>query len=232
MNKKTAHHNQGFTAPPIVIIGAVIVILVIIGFASGALKGSFKVSVNNQATPSPVEETQESAKETVEETPAPTSTPAPASTSTFKTFTSEDMNLSFEYPEDWDVKESSDNVTIALMEEGKTNNAAAAITAVSKPLGSVKGLQFSSIVDLQRTALKKEFNVSEFTVDKETKIGEKAAWILEFNGNISGNALTGKYLTTVDDDNMYAITVLADEDKWSRYSADLQKVLDTFKVLK
>lgn len=231
MNKSAQiNQNQKGFAPPILIIGGIVVVLIIIGIASGGLKGSFKVSVNNQPTPQPTQETTEA--NSLQETP--TSTPASTSNSNsaFKTFTSEKMNISFEYPESWNVNETSDNITISLMEEGKTNNAAAAITAISKPLGSAKGFQFASIVDMQRVALKKEFNVSEFIVDKETKVGNKEARLLEFEGTISGNPLTGKYLTTADEDNIYAITVLADADKWSKYSADLQKALDNFKLLK
>lgn len=222
--------QRGIVAHPLLIIGAVVVVLVIIGVASGGLKGSFKVTVNNQATPSPAQETTE--EKTPEETPTSTPTPVPASSSNFKTFTSEEKNISFEYPEEWNLKDTSNNVTISLMEEGKTNNAAAAISAVAKPLGSAKGFQFASIVDMQRVALKNEFSVSEFTVDKETQVGDKEARLLEFSGTISGNPLTGRYLTTADKDNVYAITVMADSDKWSKYSGDLQKVLDSFKVLK
>lgn len=222
---KSAQKEKGFIAPPIAIIGAVVVGIIVIGIVSGGLKGSFKVTTDGQSSQ------QQSSEETnSQKASAPTS--APTSSSNFKTFTSEEINVSFEYPAEWKVNESSDTVTIALMEEGKTNNAAAAITAVNRPLGSAKDLQFSSIVDMQRAALKKEFNTTDFSVDKEVKVGDKEARLLEFTGNISGNSLTGKFLTTADKNNIYAITALADSDKWSKYSGDLQKALDSFKVLK
>lgn len=227
MNKTAQDSQKGF-APIVLIIGGIVVVLIIIGIASGGLTGSFKVTTNNQPTPKPPEEVTETTNSEVQ--PSPTS--APSTSSAFKTFTSDEKNLSFEYPESWNVQDTSDNVTVSLMEEGKTNNAAAAISAISKPLGSAKGFQFASIVDMQRVALKNEFNVSEFAVDKETKVGTKEARLLEFSGTISGNPLTGRYLTTADADNIYAITVMADTDKWSKYSADLQKALDSFKVLK
>ncbi|MBI2338418.1 hypothetical protein HYU95_04510 [Candidatus Daviesbacteria bacterium] len=231
MNKSARINQKGFVASPPMIIGGIIVLVVIVLLVAG---GNFKFSAKLNPTGQKQTATSDttSSKETVEETSAPTPTPAPESTSTFKTFTSEEMNLSFEYPEDWKINEASDAVTISLMEEGKTNNAAAAISAVSKPLGSAKGFQFASIVDMQRVALKKEFSVQDFTVDNETKVGDNEARILEFQGTISGNSLTGKYLTTADKENIYAITVLADTDKWSKYSGDLQKTLDSFKVLK
>lgn len=229
---KSAHFDyaqckqKGFVASPPMIIGGIIALVVVFLLVAG---GSFKFS----AKMTPTEQNQAATSETTpEEAPTPIPTSSPVSASTFKTFTSEDMNISFEYPEEWIVKETSDTVTIALIEEGTTNNAAAAITAINRPLGSAKGLQFASVVDLQKVALKKEFNTSEFTVDEETKIGNKEARLLGFDGNISGNPLTGRYLTTIDENNIYAMTVLADADKWSKYSADLQKALDSFKVLK
>lgn len=223
--KKSAPTNQkGFAASPPVIIGGIVIVVIIVLLVAG---GKFKFSANI----TPTEKNQTITSESVtQETPTPT--PAPVSTSTFKTFTSESMNLSFEYPEDWTVKETSDTITIALIEEGTTNNAAAAITAIKRSLGSAKGLQFASVVDLQKVALKKEFNTSEFTVDETTKIGDKEARLLGFEGNISGNTLTGRYLTTIDEDNIYAMTVLTDADKWSKYAGDLQKALNSFKILK
>lgn len=228
MNKISA--QQKGIAAPILIIGVIVVVLIIIGIASGGLKGSFKVTVDKQSTPPPAEET--TTETTPEETPTPQPTSEASNSSTFKTFTSKNFNISFEYPDTWDVKETSDNVTVSLMEEGKTNNAAAAISAVSKPLGSAKGFQFASIVDMQRVPLKKEFNVAEFEIDKATKVGSLEARLLGFSGSIAGNTITGRYLTTADEDNLYAMTVMADSDKWSKYSSDLQKTLDSFKVLK
>ena len=217
---KSALSQKGFIASPIVLVGVAVVVLVIIGIASGGLKGSFKITTNQQAP----------AGTTSQGEPTPTS--APQSNTSFKTYTSTSMNFSFEYPENWKVQEGSSNVTIALMEEGKTNNAAALITAMSGPLGNSKDLQFASIVDMQKVAIKKEFGNSSFTVDKATKVGGLEARLLEFSGSMSGNPLTGKYLTTADKENIYAITVLADTDKWSKYSGDLQKALDSFKILK
>lgn len=222
MNKSTLTNQKGFAASLPIIIGGIIVLVVVLLVAGGNFKFSAKIT--------PTEKSQTTTSDTTsEETPTPT--PSSISTSTFKTFTSGSMNLSFDYPEDWTVKETSDTITIALIEEGTTNNAAAAITAINRPLGSAKGLQFASVVDLQKIALKKEFNTSEFTVDKTTKIGGKEARLLGFEGNISGNPLTGRYLTTIDNNNIYAMTVLADSDKWSKYSGDLQKALDSFKLL-
>lgn len=223
--KESAQINQkGFVASPPMIIGGVVVLVIVVLLVAG---GNFKFS----AKMTPTGENQAATSETTTEE-VPTPTPSPVSTSNFKTFTSEDMGFSFDYPEDWTVKETSDTVTIALIEEGTTNNAAAAITAINRPLGNAKDLQFASIVDLQKVAIKKEFNNSDFTVDEETKIGDKEARLLGFEGNISGNSLTGRYLTTVDKNNIYAMTVLADADKWSKYAGDLQKALDSFKLLK
>lgn len=219
--------QKGF-AHPLLIVGAAVVVLIIIGVASGGLKGSFKITTNNQPAPQPPEEVTETTNSEAELSP----TSAPSTNSAFKTFTSEIIGVSFEYPASWNVNESADTVTISLMEEGKTNNAAAAISAVSRPLGNAKGFQFASIVDMQRVALKDEFKISDFIADKATKVGDKEARLLEFNGTTSGNPLTGKYLTTADKNNIYAITIMADADKWSKYSSDLQKALDSFKVLK
>lgn len=225
VKKSAPEHQKGFVASPPVIIGGIIALIVIFFLATGNFKFSAKMDPTGQ------EQTPTSATISEEEsTPIPTS--PPISTSTFKTFTSEDKNISFDYPEDWTVSEDSKNVTIALIEEGTTNNAAAAITAAKQPLGNAKGLQFASVVDLQKVAIKKEFNVSEFTIDEAAKIGSMEARLLGFDGNISGNPLTGRYLTTNDENNIYAMTVLADADKWSKYAGELQKALDSFKPLK
>ena len=207
-----------------IIGGIVILVIVVLLVAGGNLKFSAKVT--------PTGQDQAATSETTVEEVVPTPTPSSISTSNFKTFTSENMGISFDYPEDWTIKETSDTVTVALIEEGTTNNAAAAITAIKRPLGSAKDLQFASIVDMQKVAIKKEFNNSEFTVDEKTKIGDREARLLGFEGNISGNPLTGRYLTTADENNIYAVTALADADKWSKYRGDLQKALDSFKLLK
>ncbi len=207
------------------IIGGIVVLVIVVLLVAG---GNFKFS----AKVTPTGQNQAATSETAVEEVVPTPTPSPVSTSNFKTFTSENMGISFDYPEDWVVKETSDTITVALIEEGTTNNAAAAITAINRPLGTAKGLEFASIVDLQKVAIKKEFNNSEFTIDEKTRIGDKEARLLGFEGNISGNPLTGRYLTTVDENNIYAMTVLADADKWSKYSGDLRKALDSFKLLK
>ncbi|RJQ27254.1 hypothetical protein C4577_01740 [Candidatus Parcubacteria bacterium] len=225
-SRSTQCKQRGFVASLPVIVGGVVVLVVVVLLVAG---GNFQFS----AKMTPTGDNQAATSEVItEKATEPTPIPSPVSIYNFKTFTSEDMNISFDYPEDWTVNENSKNVTIALIEEGTTNNAAVAITAAKQPLGSAKGLQFTSIVDLQKVAIKKEFNISGFTIDETAKIGSMEARLLGFDGNISGNSLTGRYLTTNDENNIYVMTVLADADKWSKYSADLQKTLDSFKLLK
>ncbi|MBI2019044.1 hypothetical protein HYS95_00050 [Candidatus Daviesbacteria bacterium] len=221
VNKSARLNQKGFVASPPIIIGGIIALIVIFFLATGSFKFSAKVDQPNQDQAA----TTETA---VEETP----TPSPVSTSNFKTFTNEGMNISFEYPEEWLIQEGSNNVTIALLKEGSTKNAEAVITAAKGPLAGAKGLQFASVADLQKVNIKKEFNVTDFTLDEKAEISGREARLLGFDGTISGNPLTGRYLTTIDEDNLYALTVVTDRDKWSKHAADLQKVLDSFRLLK
>lgn len=232
--KKSAQLNQkgsacrqaGFIASPPMIIGGIVVLVIVALLVAG---GNFKFS----AKITPTGENQATTSETTtEKIPEPTPTPSPVSTSNFKTFISKDMNMSFEYPEGWLIQEGTNNVTIALLEEGSTKNAEAVITAAKGPLAGAKGLQFASVADLQKVNIKKEFNITEFTLDEEAEISSREARLLGFDGSISGNPLTGRYLTTIDEDNLYALTVVTDKDKWSKHAADLQKTLDSFKLLK
>lgn len=225
VSKISAPKQEGFVAPPILVIGAVVVGLIVIGIASGGLKGSFKIT-NNQSAQQPSEQASS------QDTPTPTPTPAP-SNSTMKVYSSADLNFSFEYPEGWKIDEKSDSVTIAIFDKGKAgNDAEAAISALSKPLGTSKDLQFSSIVDMQRAAIKQQFKNSDFARDEDMTLNGQKAHLFEYSGTFVGNPVKAFYVTLTDKDNVYAITALADADKWSKYGDDLKKAVDSFKLLK
>lgn len=224
MVKHPARLNQkylrGFT-PIILIVVVVIIGLIIVGVATGALKGSFTVS-KNKPLAQETAKTEESNKQNV-------TTPLPSPVLQLgETYTSSQKDFSIRPPKSWSVNEEK---SITFYEGSTIQGSPAALVVTTVPLGELKGAQFSTLVDTVRVSLKKQYPSSTIQTDQGTKIDGNDAHLLVFENSQDGITYQIKAYLVVNSDNLYNILTLVKKESITKYNQTLEESVKSFKLL-
>ena len=215
---------QGFVANPLLIGAAIVVILIVVGIASGALKFSGYVKVDDQNK-------GQSGTQSVQSTPAPTEQPKPQTKLNTEPFSDSKYGYSISYPEGWKVKEQTSNVTIFKPSETKgPEQADALVSVVAGDLGDNKGMKLTTIADIHKTYLKKQFSNAEVIGEKEVKVGDKDGYELEFTGTINTEKMHGRYIVLKGDKYIFAIVGMANTGLWDSEKNNIEASIQTFKL--
>jgi hypothetical protein len=204
----------------IVVIG-----LVIIGAATGALKGSFTISKTDK---SPTQDQKTASKDKIQE-PSPSPSPLVQANLAQEAYTDSQKGFSIKPPQDWKV---DDGQSTSFYEGATMKGSPAALVVTIVPLGSLKGAQLSTVVDTTRLSLKKEYPNSAIQTDQQTKIGNYDAHLLRFDYSQEGVTYQTTAYLTIDNENLYNIITVVDKNSISKYDKLLEDSVDTFKLLK
>lgn len=220
MSQFTAH--QKGIASPLLIGGVVVVGIIVFLIASGSLKLSGYVKVDDQNTSKT--ETQN------EQAVTPTEKPKLDVKLNPEPFVDSKLGLSISYPEGWKVDSATTNVTIYKPSETKgAGKADAIITIFSGSAGELQDTKLATIADLHKVQLKKLFSDVNITKEGETKIGDQDAYEMEFTGVMNGENMHGRYMVMTSSTKLYAILTGANIGLWNDLKDTLDASIQTFK---
>lgn len=224
---QTKKSQEGVVSP--MIIGAIVVvgILVAVGISSGALKFSGYVKVDDSNKP---QENQTGSGSQDSQTPIPQEE-KPAVKLNPESYSDTKYGYSLSYPEGWKVKEQTTNVTIYKPSESKgADQADALVTVAAGDIGDNKDMKLTTIADLHKTYLKKQFSGAEIVGEKEIKVGDQDGYELEFTAAINTEKMHGRYIVIKGDNYLFAIIGMANSGLWDGEKENIDASIQTFKL--
>lgn len=219
----------------IVLIGAVAIVgLVIVGFATGTLKGSFKISksepqTQNESQSQEAVNTGQNSTDKQTEKPSPT----PQALGLSKTYTNNNLKMQINYPENWTVNETNTGANIYA--PGTDVNSAAksdaAVIVSSSPLGNMKGLALTTLADVMKNQMG-SFLPGAIVISTSTaKIGNHEAYVYYLDYYNKGQNYPSVFYLLTDDENLYGVITSVSEAKKSTYEQTFKAIVDTFQII-
>lgn len=222
MNKLSAR-EKGFVLP-IMIIGVVVAGVIVLLVATGSLKSSNKVNDSSKTgdnVTSPEQSPQVS----------PVETPKPAVKFFSEPFSDSKLGFSISYPEGWKVKEDTNAATMFKPSETKgSGQADALVTVLSGSIGDYAGTKLTTLADLQKVQLKKEFSGTEFLREGAVKVGDKDAYEIEFTGSMNKEKMHAKYIIITTSSKLFAILAGSNAGLWKDNEDILNASVQTLKL--
>ncbi len=216
MSHKSA--RRGVAASPLLIIGAVVVGIIVLLVASGSLKFSGYVRVDEPT------KTPEVSSPAPAQSPAPAPQKTPTSAVKFAAEGYSGTNYTMSYPDGWVVQESGSTVAITLKEKE------AGMLLITNPLGSLEGAKLSTIADANKLIAKQQFKNANFLKEEETKLNGQAAWRYELTANNDGTDIQIVYFVLADSNNMYTLIGTTTKTNWPELEESFLESFDTFKL--
>lgn len=204
VTKKSA--QKGMAAQPLLIVGAVIVGIVVLLYATGVLKLSGYVKVDQ---PNSLEQPVTKAE-------------IPQNSVKLTAYQGADYTMS--YPEGWTIQEADKTVTITQKEPS------AGILIITNPIGSLAGAKLATIADANKLVAKQQFKNANFLNEKETKLNGQDAWRYELTANNDGTDIKVVYYVLADSKNMYVLMGTTTVENWTKLEGQLTASLDTFSL--
>ena len=206
---------------PLVIGGVVVLGIVVFLVASGALKFSGSVKVDDKS---------KSQAESQVSQPSPTEKPKAEVKLNPEPFSDSKLGFSISYPEGWKVNSATTNATIYKPSDTKGSDKADALISVfSAAIGEFKDTKLATIADLHKVQLKKQFSNVEFIKEGEIKVGNQDAYEMEFTGVMGGENMHGRYMVLTSPSNLYAVLGGANAGLWNDLKDTLDASIQTFK---
>ena len=224
--------QSGFALPVIIAAGVgVVVLLAIILWATGILKvsGTLTYNKNQTAATAPVESQTETTK-------TPTSTPVSTVPVLSETYTNQQQHYSLRYPKSWQV-ETQGKAVVIYSTDLEASSAAKSIAGViinSGTLGKLKGSQFSTLTDLWKIELDKQFPSGTFGSDKDVKVGAYQAHVYELTyPQKNDQKFEARFFLVADmtNDKLYGLLGTAIKPLFTKYEATIQGIVNSFQML-
>jgi len=219
-----AESDQRGVIQPILIIGGAVIGIIIILVATGTLKfsGYVKVDDSNKQADLPSVQTEES---------APAQKPQSAAKLNSENYTDTNYGFTISYPEGWKVREQTNNVTMFKPSETKgADQADALVSVVADKVGDNKDMKLASIADIHKTFLKKQFTSVDIIGEKETKVGAEDGYELEFNSVINSEKMHGRYIVIKGAKYLYVLVGMSNAGLWDGEKANIEASVQTFKT--
>lgn len=219
MNKKSAH-QLGFVAHPAILIVGGIIVLVIIGIASGAINFSGSIKYNRSQ-----QESGNTSNSSSKQERAP-------KIDLSQTYTHTAPSYSINYPTDWAIAESGKVAAIYSKAGGATTTkqSEAGLMITTSSLGELAGSKLSTVADLSKPQLLKEFPGATISSEEDVKVGAYDAHVFNMVYPNNGIDWQGKFYVLTDADNLYGLIATANKPKWPSYEATLRAVVNSFKL--
>lgn len=222
-----SQYKQKGVINPIVIGGVIVLGIIVFLAASGSFKFSASIKTDDQAQKQVEPESSEP-----QSTPtlSPTPEPAPAVKLNSEPFSDSKLKFSISYPEGWQVKQQSTSVNFYLQSKTKANGGADALLTISSvSAGEYKDTKLSTIGDLHKVQIKKNFGEVNFTGEKDSKVAGLDAYEMEFTGTLSGESVKAKYYIVSYSSYLYSLIAIASDKTWDANQDVFKASLDTFK---
>ncbi len=212
---------------PLVIGGVVVIGIIVFLIASGTFKFSGSIdkpaSQDSQVATQPTEKPRPKDDQPLAEKPEVKMNAEP--------FTDSKLGFSISYPEGWKVKSATTNATVYKPSDTKgSDKADALVSIVVGDLGELKDTKLSSIADLHKVYIKKQFSNVEFTGEKEVKVNNQDGYELDFTGSINSENMQAKYIVLKGEKNLYAVIEMANIGIWKDTEKELDASVQSFKM--
>lgn len=209
---------------PLVIGGVVVLGIVVFLVASGALKFSGSIKVDDKSK-SQVE------SQVSQPTPKPTEEPKSEVKLNSEPFTDSKLGISISYPEGWTVSSTTSGVNILKPSSTKgSGQADALVSVVAGDLGELKDSKLATIADLHKVYIKKQFGNVEFTGEKEVTVNGTDGYELEFTGTVNSENVHVKYTVLKGANSLFALIRVANAGIWKDFEKELDASVQTFKM--
>lgn len=208
--------QKGFAS--LLVIGAVVLVGIVV----------FLVTSGKLNTANKDQDNQSASKSASPEVAVPTQKPAVVLSD--EPFSSTKLGFSIKYPTGWKVRSETNGVSIYLPAAAGSDKADAMVIATTAPLGALKGSKLSTLADLQKVQLEKQFSNMNVVKEGAIKIGDRDAYEIEFVANIKGENMHARYIMLTTTLNLYGILASANEGMWNQYKDTLDASIQTFKL--
>lgn len=208
---------------PLVIGGVVVLGIIVFLVASGALKFSGSIKVDDKSK-------SQTESQVSQPPPKPTEKPKSEVKLNPEPFTDSKLGFSISYPEGWKANSATTNATFYKPSDTKGSDKADALVSVfSAAIGEYKDTKLATIADLHKVQLKKQFSDVNFIKEGEIKVGDQDAYEMEFTGVMGGENMHGRYLVLTSSSNLYAVLGGANAGLWNDLKDTLDASIQTFK---
>lgn len=221
--------TRGFAHVVFIVIGAIILIVIILA-STGILKfnGKFEITKNKPSTETV---SQTSDKTVAEEKPNPS--PSPKALALTKTYSSTNLKMEIKYPENWTIEENSRGATINapktdILSDAKSD---AIVVLTSTPLGTLKGLQLSTIADVMKNQMGNFLPGATVAKSSQTQVNSEEAYLFELDYSNQGQNYPSNFYLLADSEDLYGVITSVSESKKGTYEETLKATVDTFKIL-
>lgn len=213
-------------APVILIIVAAIIGLIVIGVATGALKGNFSVT-RNKAEPQPQEKTTSVQTQTESQ-----SSQKSEESQLSEAYTDQSQNYQINHPSDWKPEQQGSNTSIYYTGEGATSSSGSKVAVVitAEAMDNLNLIKVSGLAE----ELKKQIAASAGTTVSETRattLGGKEAYAFDLGVTENGERFSGIVYITADDTQVYTVTSLVEESRKAKHESTLDAIVQSFKTL-
>lgn len=222
MNKFSA--QQKGVINPLMIGGVVVVGIIVFLIASGALKFSGSIKVDDKSK-------DQAESQVVQPTVTTTEAPKAEVELSSEPFADSKLGFSISYPQGWTVSSTTTGVNIFKPSTTKgSGQADAMVSVVTGDLGELKDTKLATIADLHKVYIKKQFGNVEFTGEKEVKVNGQDGYELGFTGTINNENMQAKYTVLKGASSLFALIEVANAGIWKDFVSELDTSVQTLKI--
>lgn len=223
MSKYPAQLQKGSISPILIGVG-IVVLLIIILIASGALKANFSVSKNGSGQPEQ------------QAVPANESSKEPQSDkSQLKSYSNKNEGLRLNYPANWSLKENPAATVVVAFGSPKESASDTFVDNVNlsvSDLSSKPNMTLDELTDLwqKQTSASMSSGNYKIVAIKPTQLAGQDAKQLVFTYSLQGKDLKGMAVLSMKDKKAYVITYTAESASYDKFENDANSIVSSLQL--
>lgn len=224
-SRSTQCKQKGVVNPVLIAVGGIILIVVVISIASGALKTSFKVTKSDRYSPeqqvAPPTGSQESKSEESE--------------SQLKSYSNKNEGLTLQYPGDWSIKENpAAGVIVALgsPQESSSDTFVDNVNLSVSDFSSKPAMTLDQVSGLWQKQTEEDLATETFKLSQikpDTLAGQDAKRLV-FTYSLEGKDIKGVVVITLKDKKAYIVTYTAEKASYDKFEDAANTIISSLQV--
>lgn len=227
VSKFSAHFDKqkGVVNPVLIVVGGIILIVVVISIASGALKTNFKVSKNDgYSAEQQVAPPKDSQKPKSEEPQ-----------SQLKDYKNKNEGLSLQYPADWSIKENPAAGVIVAFGSPKESSSDTFVDNVNvsiSDLSSKPDTTLNEVADLWQKQTEEDLSGGTFKLSeiKPATLADQDAKRMVYTYSLKGQDIKGMVVITLKDKKAYIVTYTAERTSYDKFENAANTIVSSLQV--
>lgn len=224
--KISAHFDKqkGVVNPVLIVVGGIILVVVAISIASGAIKTSFKVTKSDRYSPEQQVAPPGSQKSESEE-----------SESQLKNYSNKNEGLTLQYPGDWSIKENPAAGVIVAFGSPKENSSDTFVDNVNlsvSDLSSKPDMTLDQVADLWQKQTEEDLATSTFKLSEikpDTLAGQDAKRLV-FTYSLQEKDIKGLVVIALKDKKAYIVTYTAEKASYDKFVNAANTIVSSLQV--